>query len=71
MRVGRVGVNDIIVKLNDQFSDPKAGCQVNFSPHRNWKNVHTGPGSPFFHRGTGLVDQVGSYISFLETFQQI
>ena len=71
MRMRRVGMNDIMVESVDQFSDPKAGCQVNLSPHRNWKNIHTGPGSPFFQRGTGLADQMGSYISFLETFQQI
>ena len=64
-------MNDIIIELIDQFADLKTGRQVNFSPHCNWENVHTGPDRPLFHWGTGLADQMIGYLAFFETCQQI
>ena len=61
----------MIVEFMDQFADPQAGRQVNFSPHGNWKNVHTGPECLGFQRGTGLADQMTGYPAFIETYQQI
>jgi hypothetical protein len=53
----------------DQFADPNAGRQVNFSPHGNWKNLHPGSDRLGFQRGVGLTDQVTGYPAFVEPDQ--
>jgi hypothetical protein len=64
-------VNDITVLGFDQFPNPIGGRQVNFSPHGNGKDVNTGPNCPFFHRGTGLADQMAGDPARIEPHQQI
>ena len=64
-------MNNIIVEFIDQFANPKAGRQVNFSSHGNWKSVDTGPDRPVFHRRTCLADQMRGYPALIETDQQI
>ena len=71
MGVRRVGVNDIIVEFLDQFANPQAGRQVDFSPHFNRENLYTGSDRPLSHRGSGLTDQMAGNPALCETRQQI
>ena len=71
VRMGGMGMEDVVPEFCNQPPDPVAGQQVYLSVHGNGKDLNSRGFCPFFHGRTGLAGQMGGDISLVEPLEKI
>jgi hypothetical protein len=66
-----MGVNDVIAMPEDQLSDSQAGRQIRLTAHGDGKHLNTRFKRFFFHRRSGLADQMAVDSPFNERSEKI
>jgi hypothetical protein len=71
MGVGRMGVDNTVIKFRDQSAHSEGGPQIDFTAQRHWKHRDPRRPGPLLHGGTGLAHQVAENAAALQADQKI